>query len=106
MTTTLNLPDDVASAVRRRAAAGGHGVAEEVVELVRKGLALSEAPASATAADPIPPVISRDPVTGLPLIRGAPDAPISRMTAEEIQAIIDETQLEEDLERLGIPPRR
>ena len=108
MTTTLHLPDDVASAVRRRAAAGGHGVAEELVELVRKGLALSESPASAVAATakPVPPVISRDPVTGLPQIRGAPDAPISRMTAEEIQAIIDQSQLEEDLERLGIPPRR
>jgi plasmid stability protein len=113
MTTTLHLPDDVASAVRRRAAAGGHGVAEEVVELVRKGLALSESSASAAAAaaaaaaaEPVPPVISRDPVTGLPLIRGAPNAPISRMTNEEIQAIIDHAQLEEDLERLGIPPRR
>ena len=91
-------------ALRRRAAAGGHDVAAEVVELVRKGLAVSDSPAP--AAEPIPPVISEDPVTGLPLIRGAPYAPISRMTAGEIQAIIDQTQLEEDRERLGIPPRR
>ena len=39
MTTTLNLPDDLARAVERRAAEGGHDVAAEVVELVRKGLA-------------------------------------------------------------------
>jgi plasmid stability protein len=104
MTTTLNLPDDLASAVKRRAAEGGRGVAEEVVELVRRGLAVSETPPQ-PAADPIPPVIAKDPVTGLPAIRGGPDAPISRMTAQEIQAIIDRAQLEEDLERLGISPR-
>src|SRR2546423_158522 len=105
MTTTLNLPDDLATAVQRRAAQEGRDVAAEVVELVRKGLAISESPAPA-AAQPIPPIISTDPVTGLPVIRGAPNPPISRMTAAEIQAIIDQTQLEEDLERLGIPPRR
>src|SRR5437763_15664929 len=98
MTTTLRLPDDVASAVQRRAALGGHDVAAEVVELVRKGLAVSESPATVAAAEPIPPVISTDPATGLPLIRGAPDAPISRMTAGEIQALIDQAQVEEDLE--------
>ena len=96
--------DDLAGAVQRRAAEGGHDVAAEVVELVRRGLAVSE-PAR-PAANPIPPLITKDPDTGLPVIRGAPDAPISRMTGEEIQAIIDETQVEEDLERLGIPPRR
>ena len=104
MTTTLNLPDDLATAVKQRAEEGGRGVAEEVVELVRKGLAVSGHPAP--AANLARPVISKDPLTGLPVIRGAPDAPISRMTAEEIQALIDQSQLEEDLERLGIPPRR
>src|SRR5687768_5010005 len=104
MKTTLDIPDDVARAVERRAAAGGHDVAAEVVDLVRKGLAVCGA--SEARAHLVPPVISTDPVTGLPVIRGAPDAPISRMTAEEIQAMIDQTQLEEDLERLGIPPRR
>ena len=104
MTTTLHLPDDLARAVERRAAEGGRDVAEEVVDLVRKGLAVSGAPEP--AANLIPPVISTDPLTGLPVIRGAPEAPISRMTAEEVQAIIDQSQLEEDLERLGIPPRR
>jgi plasmid stability protein len=103
MTTTLNLPDDLARAVRQRAAEEGRDVAGEVVELVRRGLAVSQPTAQTTL---VAPIISTDPVTGLPVIRGAPDAPISRMTAEEIQAIIDQTQLEEDLERLGIPPRR
>jgi hypothetical protein len=104
MTTTLNLPDDLASAVQQRAAQGGHDLAAEVVELVRKGLAVSGHPQPAET--PIPPIISKDPQTGLPVIKGAPNAPISRMTTEEILVMYEQTQLEEDLERLGIPPRR
>lgn len=103
MTTTLNLPDDLARAVARRAAEGGHDVAAEVVELVRKGLAVSEGVGEASA---IPPVISTDPQTGLPVIQGAPDAPITRMTAEQFQALVDQAQEDEDLERAGLPPRR
>jgi hypothetical protein len=104
MTTTLNLPEDLAREVQRRADREGHGVAEEVVDLVRKGLTISE-PAQ-PAANPIPPTISTDPQTGLPVIQGAPNAPISRMTTQEILSMYEQTQLEEDLERLGIPPRR
>lgn len=104
MTTTVQIPDDLARAVQRRAAAGGRDVAAEVVELVRKGLAVSE-PAEPAAAL-VPPVITTDPQTGLPVIRGAPDAPISRMTADEFQALCDQILMEQDLERAGIPPRR
>jgi plasmid stability protein len=104
MTTTLNLPDDLAGAVQRRAAAGGRDVAAEVVDLVRKGLAASERASDAAAA--VAPIFGKDPVTGLPLISGAPDAPIGRMTAEQIYALIEQTQEREDVERLGIPLRR
>ena len=104
MTTTLQLPDDLARAVQLRADQEGHDVAEEVVDLVRKGLAVSE-PAQPAVA-PIPPIITKDPQTGLPVIQGAPNAPISRMTTEEILAMYEQAQLEEDLERLGIPSRR
>jgi hypothetical protein len=103
MTTTLNLPDDLASAVEKRAAQRGGDVATEVVELVRKGLGL---PKRGSDAAPIAPIIFKDPLTGLPLISGAPDAPISRMTTEQIYAMIEQTQEQEDLERLGIPLRR
>jgi plasmid stability protein len=103
MTTTLNLPDDLASAVQQRAAQRGHDVAAEVVELLRKGLDLTE---PIPDAAPVPATITTDPVTGLPLIIGAPNAPISRMTTGQIQALIDQAQEQEDLERLGIPLRR
>lgn len=100
MTTTLNLPDDLAAAVRRRAAREGRDVAAEVVELVRKGLAASE-PAQ-PAAEPVPPVISTDPVTGLPVIRGAPDAPIQSMSAADALALEQSILEEEDLKRAGL----
>ena len=103
MTTTLNLPDDLASALQRRAAQRGHDIAAEVLELVRRGLELTQQIADAS---PVPPTITTDSITGLPLITGAPNAPISRMTAGQIQALIDQAQEQEDLERLGIPLRR
>ena len=104
MTTTLNLPDDLARAVERRAAEGGHDVAAEVVELVRKGLAVSE-PAGPQAT-PTRPVISTDPSTGLPVIRGGPDAPISRMSGEQIIELMRRLDEEEDLERFARSLRR
>jgi plasmid stability protein len=103
MTTTFNLPDDLASAVKQRAAQGGHDVAAEVVELVRKGLAVSE---HAGDAARVAPTITTDPDTGLPVIQSPPDAPIHHMNSEELQALIERTQLEEDLERSGLPLRR
>jgi toxin-antitoxin system PIN domain toxin len=84
MKTTLDLPEDLAVEVQRRAAADGRDLADEVVELVRKGLA-------APAVEPPPlarAVIVTDPDTGLPVILSPPDAPILRMTAEEFDAIV------------------
>ncbi len=104
MTTTLNIPDDLARQVQRRAEQEGRDVAAEVVELVRRGLAVSE-PARPDGML-IAPIISQDPATGLPVILGAPDAPISRMTTQQILELYEQTQVEEDFERLGIPPRR
>jgi len=104
MTTTLNLPDDLATAVQRRAAREGRDVAAEVVELVRKGLAASE-PEQAEAA-PAPPVIAKDPSTGLPVVRGGPNAPISRMTGEQVIELMRRIDEEEDLERFARSLRR
>lgn len=106
MTTTLDLPDDLAAAVRHRAAARGRDVADEVVDPVRKGLAAPpEAGGAAPAAGP-PVVITTDPDTGLPVIQSPPDAPIWRMTAAEHDALVERTRSEEDLERAGLPVRR
>ena len=88
--------------MRQRAARDGRELAEEVADLLRKGLALPAGHAPASC----PPRITTDPATGLPLIEGAHNAPISRMTTEEIYALIEQTQEEEDLERFRISLRR
>jgi plasmid stability protein len=96
MRTTLELPDDLAAEVRRRAAADGRGLEDEVVELVRQ--ALGTAPESL----PLPqPTISTDPQTGLPVIISAPDAPISRMGSGEFLDLIRKVEEEDDLVRFA-----
>lgn len=102
MKTTLDLPEDLAAEVRSRAAADGRDLADEVVELLRRGLA---APGGGERVD-ARPVITTDPQTGLPVIQSPPDAPIWRMTAAELDALVERAQLEEDLERAGLPVRR
>ena len=78
------------------------GLADEGVELVRKGLAVPDA----VPPVDVRPVITTDPDTGLPVIHSPPDAPNSRMTVDEIHALIQQSQEEEDLERFGISLRR
>jgi plasmid stability protein len=100
--TTLDLPDDLVRAVKLRALQRGHKLKDAFADLLRQGLA-------AAAMEPAPrmrPKISTDPKTGLPLIKGLPGAPISKMSSEEIYALIHKSQEEEDIERLGISLRR
>jgi hypothetical protein len=47
------------------------------------------------------PRVTTDPETGLPLLVCDPDAPASKMTAEELIALEHETHTQADLERLG-----
>jgi hypothetical protein len=100
--TTLDIPDDVAGEVQRRARRDGRELAEEIVQLVRFALA---AEGVSDAALLPAPVISVDPATGLPVIHSPPDAPIRSMTAEQFQALIAESELDGDLERAGLTVR-
>jgi plasmid stability protein len=100
MTTTVEIPDDLARAVQRRAAEQGRDVAAEVVELVRRGLAVSEKTVQPAAL--VPPVIGTDPHTGLPVIISPPDAPIHSMSAAEVLALEQSILEEEDLKRAGL----
>ena len=101
MKTTLDLPDALVKQVKIRAVREGRKLKEMVADLLRKGLA-----SSTTSQVPAPPLksarITKDPATGLPLIVCAPNAPARKMTAEELIALEQETQTQEDLERLGL----
>jgi plasmid stability protein len=89
MKTTLDLPDALVKQVKLRALRDGRKLKDAVADLLRQGLASS-------VAAPMP----------RPTIRGAPGAPISTMSAEQIYAAIQKSQEEEDLERLGVSFRR
>jgi plasmid stability protein len=100
MKTTLDLPDALVKQVKLRALRDGRKLKDAVADLLRQGLASS-------AGTPMPrPTISIDAETGLPRIQGTPGAPISTMSAEQIYAAIQESQEEEDPERLGVFLRR
>jgi plasmid stability protein len=111
MKTTLDLPDDLLAELKARAARAGRDVEEFAAHLLTDALrSTAEAPAANGApAAPVdhaaPVTISTDPETGLPVIHSPPDAPIHSMTNDQVLALIQETQLEEDLERAGFPVR-
>jgi len=93
MKTTLDLPDDLVRAVKLRASQEGRKLKDAFADLLRQGLAAAESHAR--------PIIATD-----AKIKGAPRAPIAKMSTEEIYAMIHKSQEEEDRERLGISLRR
>lgn len=103
MKTTLDLPDDLMRAVKLRALQDGHELIEAVVDLLRKGLTVPAVPRPPRPARE-PARITKDPATGLPLVLGDPTAPSCKMTIEEQLALYQESQLQEDLERVGLSP--
>lgn len=92
MKTTLDLPPDLVRKMKLRAVHEGRKLKEVAAEVFRRGLAQQ-----GTEAKPA----TRQRIT-LPLIQCAPDAPASRMSAEEIIALEQESQTREDLEHLGL----
>ena len=100
MKTTLDLPDDLVRAVKLRALQDGRKLKDAFADLLRQGLAASR------LAPNRPPKISKDPKTGLPIIRCAPGAPISNMSTEAIYTMLHKSLEEDDFDRLGITVRR
>jgi hypothetical protein len=64
MKTTLDLPDALVKQVKLRALQDGRKLKDAVADLLRKGLHV----AMNTEPDALPPVITTDKKTGLPLI--------------------------------------
>lgn len=100
MKTTLDLPDELVREVKLRAVVQGRTVKDLVAELLTQGLGLA-----AGGASPKPPVSPRVETDdqGLPLIRCAPHAPATRMSLKALLKLEQEAQLEEDLQRAGLP---
>jgi hypothetical protein len=102
MTTTLDLPDALVEQVEARALHEGRELKDVAADLLRIGLAGASDPLAAKA----PPLLKAHPLTGAPYYECAADAPARHLTTDQLLALERETQTEEDLERLGLPPRR
>ncbi|MCX6937214.1 MAG: hypothetical protein NTU80_04845 [Verrucomicrobia bacterium] len=98
--TTLDLPDDLVQRIKIRAVQERKPLKHFVADLLVKGLAAPPALASAISA-PLPAGLEIN-QRGFPVFRCGADAPASKMTIEELLALEQESQLEEDLQRAGI----
>ena len=100
MKTTLDLPDELIRGVKLRAVVQRRTVKDLVAEFIRQGLGM--APLGRAKKRP---ASSRVQIgeNGLPVIRCTPTAPATRMSVEELLALEQQTQTQEDLKRAGLP---
>lgn len=98
MKTTIDLPAEVLREVKLRAVLQGRTVKELVGDLLRQGLGMSKA--QSFAAEPSVGMVDFG-EGKLPVIRCSLDAPATRMSVDELLAIEQQTQVEEDLRRGG-----
>lgn len=93
MKTTVDLPDELVREVKLRAVVQGRTVKDIVAEFLLQGL--GKAPPRGAEKHPASPMVEIG-EGGLPVIRCAPDAPATRMSAEELLALEQATQTQED----------
>lgn len=96
MKTTLDLPDELMREMKLRAVIQGRTLRDLVAEFLRQGLGLS-------ATTPSPVQSPGGMVTlnggGLPVIRCRADAPAAQMRPQDLLALEQQTQAEEDIGR-------
>jgi len=98
MKTTVDLPDKLLRQIKLRAVRKGQKLKDAIAELLRTGLA-----AGSQQVTPVQrAVIKTHPETGFPYIECPDDAPAQYMTTAELLALEQQTQLDEELERLGV----
>ena len=100
MKTTLDLPDDLVQHIKIQAVQKRIPIKRLVANLLVKGLESADA-IDATGPPPLPAGLELN-SDGLPVFRSTQDAPATKMTTEELLAIEQQTQQEEDLERAGL----
>ncbi len=97
MKTTLDLPDDLMREVKIRAAKEGKKLKEIFERALRNDL-------NSAASQPTPtrPIIVTDPIHGHLVVKSPPDAPVSKMTIEEILQLEQDALTADDLIRAGL----
>jgi hypothetical protein len=97
MKTTLDLPDDLMRGMKIRAATQGRKLKDVIADAIRDSLVAKRE----TSGETLPLVISRS-ASGVPYIKCNPASDQPTPTLGELQRVIEESQLEEDLQRAGI----
>ena len=99
MKTTLDLPDDLVREMKMRALMQGRTLRDLAADFLRQGLGMG-APRPLT----LPPGSRVETgADGLPIIRGASDAPARLMSTEALIALEQDLQTREDMQRAGRP---
>lgn len=98
MKTTLDLPDELLREVKLRAVLQGRTVKDLVTEFLRQGLGMVP-PEKARTRKSSMVIIGKN---GIPSVRCSENAPASRMSVEELLALEQESQQQEDLKRGGL----
>jgi len=102
MKTTLELPDELMREAKLRAVAQGRTLKDLVADCIRQGLGLAPPlPSSAGALGDRVLVVSN----GLPVIRCRADAPVLRANLQDLLALEQQAQTEEDMQHAGRPVR-
>jgi hypothetical protein len=95
MKATFDLPPDLVREMKLLAVHEGRKLKDVAADLLKRGLSAEN---SATQ-----PQSAKKGVIKLPLFPSPKTAPASRMTVEELLALEQKTQHQEDLQRLDLP---
>lgn len=95
MKTTIDLPPELVREMKLMAVHEGRKLKDVAADLLKRGLS-GEKPTA-----PVP--AAKKGAIKLPLFPSPKTAPASRMTVEQLLALEQETQHQEDLQRLGLP---
>ena len=98
MKTTLDLPDELMREAKLRAVAQGRTLKDLVADCIRQGLglALPVTPSASALGDRV----LMEP-NGLPVIRCRADAPVLRANLQDLLALEQQAQTEEDMQHAG-----
>lgn len=96
MKTTLDLPDELMREMKLRAVIQGRTLRDLVAEFLRQGLGLS--PTLSTPTQSPSRMVSMG-TDGLPVIRCRADAPAAHMRPQDLLALEQQTQADEDIGR-------
>lgn len=99
MKTTMELPDDLVQELKLRSVHERKKLKDVAAQAIRRGLQTKESPPLETPPLPKGLMLNEH---GFPVFRCGPNAPASKMSIEELLALEQESQLQEDLQRAGI----